>query len=152
MVSRAIPIPAVLSHLKGVPPYEKPIPFGSQGQVLDLIMTAYNSLPEQTCGSWCTSPEDSFITATGQRIRFGIIAASRDLIQGDLPYGTQVRVLSVDTSYAGCNGWELGIVLDVQDTMHQRKTNQLDLWLESYEDALRWGRCPVTVEVKTVPY
>src|SRR5690625_5985714 len=54
--------------------------------VLRLRATAYNSLPSQTWG-------DPDATATGVQTRFGIIAASRDLISSNLPYGPQVSVL-----------------------------------------------------------
>jgi 3D (Asp-Asp-Asp) domain-containing protein len=117
------------------------------GPVLGVLMTAYNSEVWQTCGAACTSPYDPFITATGVWVRPGIVAVSRDLLAGPVPYGSKVQVLKVDASQPGCSGWLPGMPLDVQDTMHARKTNQLDLWLESKQDALLWGRCRATVQV-----
>ena len=110
-----------------------------QAQQLTVVMTAYSSSVDQTDST-------PFITSTNQKVRPGIVAASRDLLASGLPYGTKLRVVEVkDTSR--CGGWNPDMTLEVQDTMHQRKRNQLDIWMTSTSLARKWGRCEVTVEV-----
>lgn len=114
--------------------------------VLRLRATAYNSLPSQTWG-------DPNVTATGVQTRFGIIAASRDLIGSDLPYGSLVRIR--DQGGWG-NGRGAGMFQEtlnsqdlfiVEDTMHIRKQQQIDVWFPELSTALSWGVREVELEV-----
>lgn len=124
-----------------------PLVHGTAGPLrLNLRATAYNSLPWQTDG-------DPHITATGARTTFGIIAASRDLIGSDLPYGSLVRIR--DLGGFG-NGRGAGVFQDtldshglfiVEDTMHIRKKQQVDVWFPELSTALSWGVRKVEVEV-----
>ncbi len=102
-------------------------------------MTAYSSTKAQTDST-------PFITSTNQRVRLGIVAASRDLLASQLPYGTKLRVVNIKDTRR-CGGWDPKIILEVQDTMHERQRNKLDLWMTSTAEARRWGRCEVTIEV-----
>ena len=102
-------------------------------------MTAYSSTEDQTDGT----PR---ITATGVEVREGIVAVSRDLLDTQLPYGTLVRVINLQTEENGCGGFDTG-VLEVQDTMSAEKTNQVDIWLPTRDEALTWGSCTATLEV-----
>ena len=106
---------------------------------LQVTLTAYSSTEAQTDGT----PR---ITATGAEVREGIVAVSRDLLETQLPYGTKVEVINLQTEENGCGGFDTGI-LEVQDTMSAEKTNQVDIWLPSTEQALEWGRCTATLEV-----
>lgn len=119
------------------PPVQVPI---HEPLRLTVMMTSYNSLASQTDST-------PFITSTGERTRLGIVAASRDLLDGPLPYGTKLRVIRVSTQNASCGGWIPEGILEVQDTMHPRKTNQVDLWLPGLEEALQWGVCQARIEV-----
>ena len=112
--------------------------FASQ-HTLQVTMTAYSSTEAQTDGT----PQ---ITATGAEVREGILAVSRDLLETQLPYGTRVKVINLQTEENGCGGFDTG-VLEVQDTMSPEKTNQVDVWLPSTEQALEWGKCTATLEV-----
>lgn len=111
-----------------------------------LRATAYNSLPEQT-------NDQPFITATGARTRFGIIAVSRDLLTQDIPYGSLVRIKDLGNFYNGRNAGHYQPLLDsqglfiVEDTMHPRKTQQIDLWFAHLSEALNWGVRQVELEV-----
>jgi 3D (Asp-Asp-Asp) domain-containing protein len=112
-----------------------------------VLITAYASLPEQTCGTSCTGPDDPFITATGNWVRPGTVAVSRDLLAGAFPYGTRLRLHSLQGG-PGCGGVTMGDELAflpevwlVDDTMAARKRQQVDLWLPDNQLALRWGRC-----------
>lgn len=109
-------------------------------QSFEVTMTAYSSTVDQT-------NSQPFITATNQRVRMGIIAASRDLLATELPHGTRVRVVYIHDDPRACGGWDPGMVLEVQDTMNRRKRNTIDLWLPSRREARLWGRCRVVLEV-----
>lgn len=104
----------------------------------DVIITAYTSRPEET-------DDTPFLTATMTQTRPGVVAVSRDLLQGALPYTT--RVLVFPAGGDGCDAWNSGAdkllptVFVVEDTMHRRKTNQVDVWMPSLDAALTWGYC-----------
>ena len=104
-----------------------------------VTMTAYSSTRSQTDST-------PFITSTNQRVRPGIVAASRDLLNSNLPYGSKLRVVAIKDTKP-CGGWDPEMILEVQDTMHPRKSNQVDLWLPSTAKARKWGRCRVTLEL-----
>ncbi|WP_237724889.1 hypothetical protein [Deinococcus alpinitundrae] len=95
--------------------------------------TAYNSEVGQT-------DDSPFITATGTRVRPGVIALSRDLLR-IFPYGT--RVTLHDSA-----GLLNGRVFIVEDTMNVRLANTIDIWMGSRAQALRWG--VRTVRITTV--
>jgi len=104
--------------------------------------TGYNSLVDQT-----------FITSTGQHTRFGIIAVSQDLLGHDLPYGTLVRIKDLGNYYTGRGYGRYQSLLDgqgvfiVEDTMHARKREQIDIWFGDYASAVNWGMRKVQLEV-----
>lgn len=112
----------------------------------ELRATGYNSEVGQTDST-------PFITATGARTRPGIIAVSRDLLGADIPYGSLVRIRDLGGFYDGRHAGHFQQLLDdqdlfiVEDTMHLRKTNQVDVWFESRNTALTWGVRKVVVEV-----
>jgi len=112
-------------------------------QTLSVSMTAYTSEAAQT-------DRDPALTASGTRAGLGTAAVSQDLLER-LPYGTQIRVVSVETEDPSCGGWVPDMVLTVEDTMHPRVRGHVDVWLPSTEEALRWGRCEGTVEVLRTP-
>jgi len=98
-----------------------------------MIITSYNSEIAQTDST-------PFITSTGERTRYGIIALSQELLD-TYPYGSKAVILSTENT-RGCGAWDVSeTVFEVQDTMHPRKTNQIDIWLPKKEDSLTWGRC-----------
>jgi 3D (Asp-Asp-Asp) domain-containing protein len=106
--------------------------------------TAYNSLAAQT-------DRTPHITATGARTRFGVVALSRDLLRG-IPYGSQVRITDLGQWGSGKNRGQYNGTLSemlfvVEDTMHQRKRQQIDVWFPSYRAAVRWGVRQVRLEV-----
>lgn len=112
----------------------------------ELRATGYNSLVDQTDST-------PFITATGARTRFGIVAVSRDLLGTDLPYGSLVRLKDLGGYYTGRGAGAFQALLDsqgifiVEDTMHARKTQQVDVWFPEYSTAINWGVRRVGVEL-----
>jgi 3D (Asp-Asp-Asp) domain-containing protein len=111
--------------------------------------TGYNSLASQTDGT-------PHVTATGTRTRFGVLAVSRDLLAGDLPYGSLVRLRDKGTYYDGRGAGRYQGLLDghglfvVEDTMHARKRQQIDVWFGDYASAVNWG--VRELEVRVVRY
>lgn len=112
----------------------------------ELRATAYNSLPNQTSGN-------PHVTATGSKTRFGVVAVSRDLLPETLPYGSLIRLRDLGAFHTGNGVGKFQPVLDdqqlfvVEDTMHARKRQQLDVWFEEYATAVDWGVRKVEVEL-----
>ena len=110
-----------------------------------LRATGYNSLESQT-------DDTPFITAIGSTTRPGIVAISRDLLGGSIPYGSLVRLKDLGGYYGGGYG-QFQDKLDaqglfiVEDTLHRRKTQQVDVWFETYSEAIQWGIRKVEVEL-----
>jgi 3D (Asp-Asp-Asp) domain-containing protein len=113
---------------------------------LILKATGYNSAVNQTD----TTP---FTTATGARTRWGIIAVSRDLLEQSIPYGSLVRIHDLGGYRNGRGHGRFQGLLDeqrlfiVEDTMHRRKRQQIDVWFPEYQQAMQWGVRKVEVEV-----
>ncbi|MDF1522974.1 MAG: hypothetical protein P1P87_09170 [Trueperaceae bacterium] len=113
--------------------------------VFSVRATAYNSLVSQTNAQ-------PHVTATGARTRWGILAVSRDLLGTDLPYGSLVRLRDLGSYASGRGAGQYdhlleGLVFTVEDTMHPRKVQQVDLWFAEYADALKWGVRRLEVEL-----
>jgi 3D (Asp-Asp-Asp) domain-containing protein len=87
--------------------------------------TAYNALPQQTD----STPD---ICAWGDKVQPGIIAISRDLEQIGLTRGKEVHIEGIGKRV-------------VMDRMHYRKRNQIDLYMERYEDAIQFGVQELTI-------
>lgn len=108
--------------------------------------TGYNSLAAQTDST-------PFITATGTRTRLGVIAVSRDLLAEDIPYGSLVRLRDLGNYHDGRGFGKHQDFLDsqdifiVEDTLHWRKRNQIDVWFPHLSQALEWGVRQVELEL-----
>ena len=98
------------------------------GRTAIVRSTAYNSTPGQTDST-------PFITATGTRVRFGTVALSRDLLK-KFPYGTKIRIEDLSGRY---NSMLAGRIFVVEDTMHPRKMNTVDVWMVNRSQAMQWG-------------
>ncbi|MFN0150643.1 MAG: 3D domain-containing protein [bacterium] len=92
---------------------------------IPVTMTAYSSDVAQT-------DADPHITATGTTVRPGVIALSRDLLRDYTP-GAPFRY--GDRVFIEGHGEFI-----VEDTMHPRWTHRVDLWSESREEAVQFGR------------
>ncbi len=82
----------------------------------EVWITAYSSTPDQT-------DDTPFITASGTRVRDGIVATNL------LPFGTKIQIPELFGDK----------VFTVEDRMHERKTNNVDIWMETRSEALRFG-------------
>ncbi|TDE87568.1 3D domain-containing protein [Deinococcus sp. S9] len=96
--------------------------------------TAYNSMPGQTDST-------PFITATGTRVRPGVVALSRDMLRL-FPYGTRITIEDLSGRY---NSLLRGRVFVVEDTMAARKTGSIDIWMPTLNQALQFGARQVRI-------
>jgi len=99
-------------------------PVAPAKQVMQISVTAYSSTPDQTSG-------DPFTTASGTKVRDGVIAANF------LPIGTKVRF----PEYFGNK------IFTVEDRMHARYWYKADIWMASREEAKNWGNRYITIEI-----
>jgi len=103
-----------------VKPGEEPVLIEKPNKRTCLVKaTAYNAMPGQT-------DDTPTICAWGDKVRPGIIAVSRDLEKQGLTRGREVNI----------QGFGKMVVLD---RMHKRKKNQIDIFMETYEDAIEFG-------------
>ena len=79
-------------------------------------VTAYSSTPEET-------DDTPFITASGTRVRDGIIATNF------LPFNTRVKIPKLFGDK----------IFVVEDRMHERKTENVDVWMATKGAALKFG-------------
>jgi 3D (Asp-Asp-Asp) domain-containing protein len=112
--------------------------------VITAKSTAYNSLSGQTDSS-------PFVTATGARTRFGVVALSRDLLRR-IPYGSIVRIEDLGSWASGrgrgtYNRMLSGVNFIVEDTMNARKRNTIDVWMPSRRAAIQWGARQIRVTI-----
>ncbi|MFC1663081.1 hypothetical protein ACFL04_02865 [Patescibacteria group bacterium] len=94
-------------------------------KTINLTMTAYSSTPDQTSG-------DPFITASGARVRDGVVAHNY------LPIGTKVR-------FPEEFGDQVFTVLDRLNPRHGQYV--VDRWTETREEAIQWGARVVKMEI-----
>ncbi|MEK7493980.1 MAG: hypothetical protein AAB630_02360 [Patescibacteria group bacterium] len=92
-----------------------------------ITMTAYSSTPDQT-------DDSPFIMANGKRVYDGAVAANF------LPFGTKVRFPELYGDK----------VFTVEDRMHRRFDNRMDIWMETRGEAITFGIRKVTVEILEV--
>lgn len=106
------------------PSFEKP---SENPRKLKVIVTAYSSTVWQTQG-------DPFITASGTRVRDGIVANNL------LNFGAKIRLPEIFGDK----------VFIVEDRMHPRKGYyHVDIWFSSYETALAFGAKLTEIEILT---
>ncbi len=84
-----------------------------------LTVTAYSPRPEET-------NEDPFTTASNRPVRAGIVAVSRDLFDEGWVFGRKVYIKGLG-------------VFTIDDLMHQRKRNQIDIFMFETAKARDFG-------------
>ncbi|MCR4260954.1 MAG: 3D domain-containing protein [Candidatus Colwellbacteria bacterium] len=92
--------------------------------VVATIVTAYSSEVAQT-------DDTPYITASGTRVRQGVVAANW------LPIGTKVRIPDLFGDQ----------VFVVEDRMHSRHTNRLDVWFPTRAEAVQFGARKAQIEI-----
>ena len=89
-----------------------------------VVVTGYSSEEGQT-------DDTPFITASGNTVRSGIVAANW------LPLGAKVRIPDVYGNQ----------VFTVDDRMHPKNDEKMDIWFQSREEALKFGVKKLRVEI-----
>jgi 3D (Asp-Asp-Asp) domain-containing protein len=92
-----------------------------------LRVTAYSAEPEQT-------DDTPNITASNNPVRRGIVAVSRDLFESGWTFGRRVFVEGLG-------------VFTIDDLMHKRKREQIDIFMHDTDQALRFGRQEMNVHL-----
>ena len=87
-------------------------------------VTAYTSRPEET-------DDTPYLTASGSFVRDGIVASNF------LQMGTLIKI----PEYFGEK------VFRVEDRMHKRFNNRVDIWFSNLEEAQKFGKKFTTIEV-----
>lgn len=100
------------------------VPRATNSKTIKVVVTAYSSCPMET-------DDDPYITASGSWVRDGIVATNF------LPFGTEIRIPEIYGDK----------VFVVEDRMHSRKTQQVDIWFPSKQEALEFGARYSYIEV-----
>ena len=82
----------------------------------EVWLTAYSSSPDET-------DDTPFVTASGERVRDGIVAANF------LPLGSAIQIPEIFGDR----------IFVVKDRMHSRKTDFVDVWMSSKQEAKEFG-------------
>jgi len=108
-----------------VPIYDSQnVPLKSKRTTLKVYITAYSSSPDET-------DDTPHITASGSRTRDGVIATNM------LPFGTKVRIPHLFGKK----------IFVVEDRMHSRFSERVDIWFPTKEDAKKFGIRYAEIEV-----
>lgn len=89
-----------------------------------VTITGYSSTPDQT-------DDSPFITASGRRVRDGIIASNF------LKFGTKVKIPSVFGDK----------IFIVEDRMHSRFSDRVDIWFSNRSEAVKFGKRQLEIVV-----
>lgn len=105
------------------------VAISKKSQIPDHVwVTAYTSSPEET-------DDTPFITASMSQVRDGVIAANF------LPFGTKVMIPEIFGDK----------IFTVEDRMHRRKKNYVDIWMSSKDDALDFGITKAKIVIVAMP-
>lgn len=92
-----------------------------------VSMTAYSSTVDQCDG-------DPFITASGSRVRDGIVAANF------VPLGTKIKIPALYGDK----------IFVVEDRMNRRYQSRVDIWMNTRQEALNFG-VKKQIEIEILP-
>ena len=92
--------------------------------VRKVVITGYSSTADKT-------DDTPFITASGKRVRDGIVASNF------LKFGTRIKIPSVFGDK----------IFVVEDRMHARFSNRVDIWFSTREQAMKLGKREVEIIV-----
>ena len=136
MVVLALAYPGIAAAPSGVAPYTDAVQRQAESAAdaprvvrrFKVVVTAYNSVPEQTDSTPC-------ITANGYDL---CTANAENVVAANfLRFGTKLRLPDYTAEK----------IYTVQDRMHPRFDRRLDLWMRSTNDAKSFGARYLTVEV-----
>lgn len=113
-----------LATIKGVALVSKNHPIIEVTETYKTTVTAYSSNIDET-------DDTPFITASGERVRDGIVAANF------LPFGTRIRIPEIFGDK----------IFVVKDRMAARHAEKVDIWFETKELAKAFGKKNLRIEV-----
>ena len=116
MFSIGIYVPVLAADIDQIKADFERIEIPVVNEFYNVWLTAYSSTPEET-------DDTPFITATGNHVRDGIVATNF------LPFGTKVKIPEVFGDK----------IFIVDDRMHPRKKDYVDVWMATKQDALKFG-------------
>jgi len=93
-------------------------------KIVTVTVTAYSSTPDQT-------DDTPFITASNTRVRDGVVAANF------LPFNTKIMIPELFGDK----------IFVVEDRMHKRFNNRVDIWFPDRESAEKFGKRTVKIHV-----
>jgi 3D (Asp-Asp-Asp) domain-containing protein len=96
----------------------------NSSRTIDAVITAYSSTPDQT-------DDTPFVTAAGTTVRDGIVAANF------LPLYTKIRIPELFGDK----------VFVVEDRMHERFSNRVDIWFPDRASAKNFGLKKATIYI-----
>ncbi|MEK7651248.1 MAG: hypothetical protein AAB377_01840 [Patescibacteria group bacterium] len=97
-------------------------------ETIQVWVTAYSSTPEETDNS-------PFTTASNKDVQDGFLAANF------LPFGTKVKIPALFGDK----------IFTVEDRMHRRKINFVDVWMTTKKEALKFGIHRTDIEIIHYP-
>ena len=97
-------------------------------ETIQVWVTAYSSAPEETDST-------PFTTASNKDVQDGFLAANF------LPFGTKVKI----PAFFGDK------IFTVEDRMHRRKINFVDVWMTTKKEALKFGIHRTDIEIIHYP-
>ena len=113
-----------LATIKGVALVSANLPLIGVSRVYETIVTAYSSSVNET-------DDTPFITASGEYVRDGIVAANF------LPFGTRIRIPEVFGNK----------IFIVKDRMAAKHAEKVDIWFATKELAKSFGKKKLNIEV-----
>jgi 3D (Asp-Asp-Asp) domain-containing protein len=120
----AVPIQAAAPPLSNLSPATDKNPEVASVYEIEVWVTAYSSTPEET-------DETPFITASGKKVSYGIVAANF------FDFGTKIKIPEIFGDK----------IFVVEDRMHQRKKNFIDIWMPTKEEAQKFGIVKTKIQV-----
>lgn len=118
-----------LATVKGVAVISANLPLIGVTRVYETIVTAYSSSVNET-------DDTPFITASGEYVRDGIVAANF------LPFGTRIKIPEVFGNK----------IFVVKDRMAAKHADKVDIWFESKSLAKTFGKKKLLIEVLDPAY
>jgi len=106
------------AKVEPVVPVENPV------KEITVSVTGYSSTPDQT-------DDSPFIVANGTAVHDGVVAANF------LPFGTKIKI-------SGVFGEK---VFTVEDRMHRRFKQRIDVWFPDRQSALKFGYKTLKVQI-----
>lgn len=96
----------------------------NEQKIANIWITAYSSTPEETDNT-------PFVTASGNHVRTGVAAANF------LPFGSRFKLPEIFNDR----------VFIVEDRMHERFHDRIDIWFSTKEEAKNFGKKLTRVEI-----